>query len=182
MFDNTERILIIGGNSKNVGKTLLICNILNKYANDNSIIVIKFKKENINTFYISEEKALTCNTNTYKYLKHGAFKSYLVKYNKSSIREAIDTISAEIDNTTPIIIESNSIISQIENINNVVALISDDVESKASTSILLSKSNLIINVTPFFTNFVKLSNLLKKATDKIILNNNKWSIINDNIH
>ncbi len=175
MFSNPERILIVGGNSKNVGKTTFICSILDKYANQNQIIVIKFQKSNQKTFSIYEEKTLsTYNTNTYKYLLHKAYKSYLIKYNPQFLKNAINDITLKIDNNSPIIIESNSILNQLNNINNVVAIISNNTNTKPSTSILTSKSILIINVTPFFANFVELSAFLKKEASKIILTDNKW--------
>lgn len=111
-----SRFVIIAGTARNVGKTTLVCQLIESFS-DRNIIALKFitlKKngfnhshhQDVDTFRLTEEKALDSEKDTVKMLKSGAQRSFMLVSLEKSIPEALDAFLATIDDNDLIIVES----------------------------------------------------------------------------
>jgi len=120
-----NKMLMIGGASRNVGKTTLIMDIINEFSKNNNIVAIKIKTiyEGDNFFHgkdrsplgenekfrIIEEKDINSGEDTAKMLKSGAKRVFKIKVKSQFISEAFSEIYKIIDRNSFLICESNSL-------------------------------------------------------------------------
>lgn len=165
-MQTTSKFLIIGGATRNVGKTTLTCKIIDNFSKNNNIIGVKIKtinendsffhgrdnnplKENEN-YRIAEEKISGSGSDGERMLVAGAKKVFKIKarynYLKTAFEELIESI--KIDNYS-FVCESNSI---VEHINSKIYFL------------IISKNNIEIKPS---------AKRNKKYADRIIFTNGK---------
>jgi len=118
-------MLMIGGASRNVGKTSLTSEIIRKISLEHSIVGIKIKTlyDGDNFFHGKDRSPLTENENfriteetsqegaedTSKMLQAGAKRVFKIKVKSQFIEEALETLKAKISETDLFVCESNSL-------------------------------------------------------------------------
>ena len=122
-------ILLIGGATRNVGKTTLTCRIIEKFSSNNNIIALKIKTlyegdsffhgkdrkplhEN-EKFRITEEKDKSGDEDTSKMLRAGAKKVFKIKVKSQFINQAFAEINNRVGEGKAIICESNSLRKEV---------------------------------------------------------------------
>lgn len=119
------KILMIGGATRNVGKTSFIYQIIKNLSEKNIIVAIKIKTiyENDNFFHgkdinplkenekyrITKENDISGNEDTSKMLNAGAYKVFKIKTKNKFILEALSELNTLISDDNFIICESNSL-------------------------------------------------------------------------
>jgi molybdopterin-guanine dinucleotide biosynthesis protein len=118
-------IVIIGGHTRNIGKTSVVCALIAAMPRRNwtAIKITQFGHgvcsangepcacETANhTLAISEERDATTGTDSSRYLAAGAVRSFWVRTRQGQLAEAMPRIHAEIARAGNIIIESNSVL------------------------------------------------------------------------
>jgi hypothetical protein len=120
-------IMVIGGQSSDVGKTSVVCGLISAMPERcwTAIKITQCKHTNSSsepcdcelagrTVAISEERDAASGTDTARYLAAGAARSLWVRTLPGHLGEAMPSIRAEIAGSTNIIIESNSILHYLE--------------------------------------------------------------------
>ncbi len=122
-------MLMIGGATRNVGKTHLSINIIKKFSDKYNIVGLKVKtiRDNDSFFHgkdknplkddkyrIIEEKDTLSDEDSSKMLKAGAKKVFRIKVKNQYICEAYEKFKNIISDYDMIICESNSLRSEIE--------------------------------------------------------------------
>ncbi len=116
---------MVGGTSRNVGKTSFTCKIIKKFSVDYKLIGLKIKtiytgdnffhgKERtplkINEEYrITEEKSVEGNEDTSRMLKAGADRVFRIKVKNEYIEKAFEKLISEIGKECFFVCESNSL-------------------------------------------------------------------------
>jgi hypothetical protein len=123
MQQRVHALLMIGGASRNVGKTTLTCNIIRHFSKSHAIVGLKIKtiyegdqffhgkdrnplKEN---YRLIEEFEINGDEDTSKMLKAGAKRAFKLKVNNLNLHEAFIYFLEHIDKNSLIICESNSL-------------------------------------------------------------------------
>jgi len=123
-----NKILLIGGATRNVGKTTFTCSIIKNMSKQHNIIGLKIKTiyEDDNFFHgkdrnplkgnyiIIEEHDKTGNEDSMKMLKAGAKKVFRIKAKNNYLKDAFNEFLKQISNNNFIICESNSLRSVVE--------------------------------------------------------------------
>lgn len=118
-----EGLLLVGGSSRHVGKTTLICDIIKNFSKSVPIIAIKIKTlhENdqryhgkdmfpwIEDYKLFEEFDPGNNTDSSNMLRAGALRSFKLKVNALKLEEAFKSFLNLFNSRVLIICESNSI-------------------------------------------------------------------------
>lgn len=121
-------LLIIGGASRNVGKTTFTCKVIRRFASDYPIIGLKIKtvydgdsffhgKDNnplTSEFRLIEEFSKESDEDTGKMLKAGAKRVFKLKVKSESIHKAFNELKNQLLENILIICESNSLRKVIE--------------------------------------------------------------------
>jgi len=117
-------IVVIGGNSRNIGKTSAVCALISALRERHwtAIKITQFDDEAgsthgkshdeaaHNTAGIFEEHDASANTDSSRYLAAGAVRSLWVRTHQGQLAEAMPAIRAEIARAENVIIESNSVL------------------------------------------------------------------------
>ncbi len=120
-------LIIIGGSSRNVGKTTLAIKLIEKYAPFVSIIGLKVtsirpgeeaqhgghQKLDLLNFSIIEETITNSSKDTARMLTAGADKVYYIQTPDSKIKEAVDIFLATKNTGCPIVCESRNLRSAV---------------------------------------------------------------------
>lgn len=120
-------LIIIGGSSRNVGKTTLVLRLIQKYAKTAAITGLKvtsmrpgeekFHGSHYNLkpeeFTIVEETNIYSNKDTSRMLEAGAKKVYYIETPDSLIKEAMESFMLMHPDGNPIVCESRSLRSAI---------------------------------------------------------------------
>lgn len=119
-----KKLLIIGGASRNVGKTALASRIINKFSNEVSIIALKIKTirkgdnffhgKDINPLKENEpyritEETYTGNEDTQRMLTAGANRIFKIKVRQEYLSESFNYFKTKLNSDDFIICESNSL-------------------------------------------------------------------------
>jgi len=121
--ERREGLLLIGGASRNVGKTTLICKIIEHFSKNHSVVGLKIKsiydgdsyfhgkesKKFFDKYLLTEESESESNDDTHKMLKAGAHKAFLLRTKSEFLSEAFLYFVTKINDKDLIICESNSL-------------------------------------------------------------------------
>jgi hypothetical protein len=116
-------LLLIGGASRNVGKTTLIARIIGHFSKNNSIIGLKIKtisdsdtyfhgkdaKKYFEKYLLEEGNQAEVNDDTGKMILSGAKRSFLLRTKSEYLAEAFQFFLSQIDESELIVCESNSL-------------------------------------------------------------------------
>ena len=124
------QLLVIGGATRNVGKTTLTCRIIEKFSKQNKIIGVKIKTiyENDNFFHgkdkkplkknenfrICEEKITNLSSDGEKMLKAGAERVFKIKTKNNWLKSAFVELQKIASKDYCFICESNSLVEVIK--------------------------------------------------------------------
>ena len=154
-----NNLLIIGGASRNVGKTMLTSRIIQKFSNEVPIIAIKIKTisegdsffhgkdrnplTDSEKFRISEETQ-TGNEDTNRMLSAGAHRVFKIKTRKEYLSEAFSQFKKVLTTDDFIICESNSLRYFIKPALFLFIKMKNSEEMKPSASDLIKYADIII--------------------------------------
>jgi hypothetical protein len=115
---NKPNFLITSGTGQNVGKTTLVCQLIEKYK-DLGIVAVKItphfhdsgcrKLYGTNDYTISLEENVTSPKDTSKMLASGANCVYYIQSADKFIPEVLDYLMSKIPNDIPVICESGAL-------------------------------------------------------------------------
>jgi hypothetical protein len=125
---NIPNMIMIGGNSRNAGKTSIACSIINKLSATHQVIGLKVtsirpgdegrhgnhKEEVTSGFSIFEEHDSELRKDTSKMLKAGATRVYYLRVEDTFIEEAILHFFSSYINNELVVCESRSLRNIIE--------------------------------------------------------------------
>lgn len=104
---NCHNILLIAGTGRNVGKTLLACEIINHFSKKTAVIGVKISSHqhpigpgqkiiaNTNHFQVIEESLIT-NKDSSRMVQAGAFKAFYIQSGHNNLEGAFQTIEPEL--------------------------------------------------------------------------------------
>ena len=118
-----KNILLIGGATRNVGKTAFTCSVIENLSKKHELIALKIKtiykgdnffhgkdRNPLNGNYrIIEEKNTSGNEDTERMLKSGAKRVFRIKSKSEFLHEAIQDFFTRISDKNLVICESNSL-------------------------------------------------------------------------
>ncbi len=111
-------ILIVSGEGRNVGKTILACNIISKFSRDYKIIGLKltpYIHENVGNaevvivnedFVLYEETENYTRKDSSRMLAAGAHKAYLLQVSDEKLRKGFETFMSLIETDDLVVCES----------------------------------------------------------------------------
>lgn len=117
-------ILSIMGEGRDVGKTLLACNIISKFGREHNIVGLKISPHKHNDTgnaavvfqngdtILREETDPRSQKDTGRMLKAGAVKAYLLQTGDSALQEAMESFFSVVGRNTLIVCESGKLSSQ----------------------------------------------------------------------
>jgi molybdopterin-guanine dinucleotide biosynthesis protein len=151
-------LVVVGGHTRNIGKTTLAAQIIAAFAN-HAWTAMKITQYGHNvcsangeacdcatadhSIAISEERNATSGTDTARMLAAGAHRVLWVRTRQGELAEAIPRIRKEIDSTDNVLIESNSILRFIKPDIYVAVLDPAVADFKASASRYLDRADAI---------------------------------------
>lgn len=115
-------VIVIGGQSRNIGKTSIICALISALRQEQwTAIKITHhahfpdtSQTSKDSIAITEEHDPTTPTDSSRYLAAGAVRSFLIQVTRERLSQAIPQIHREIASSQNVIIESNSILDHLE--------------------------------------------------------------------
>ena len=119
-------IIVIGGQSRNVGKTSVVCGLISAMP-ERRWTAIKITQCKHDAPYgepcdcelagqsmaVSEERDLATGTDSSRYLAAGAVRSLWIRVRAGCLGEAMPRIRAEIESAVNVILESNSVLEYL---------------------------------------------------------------------
>ncbi len=155
-----KNLLIVGGATRNVGKTTFVINIIKKFNKDCKLISLKIKtiypddtffhgkdenplKEN-EKYRIREISITDENKDAERMLKAGAYKVFYIKSEINFLDRAFNEFMKMIDNDNLIICESNSLRFIIKPEIYLFLKMNNTVEMKPSAEKLISFADKVI--------------------------------------
>ena len=173
-----ENILVIAGSSRNVGKTTLVCKLI-ETERKKDIYAVKITPHfhsitpglieiaKSNNWIIFEETNANTSKDTSRYLKAGAQKSYLLQVLDGELVTAFNQLLKKLPKLNPIIIESAAL-------NEIIKPgMSLFISSEQNKSNLKSKNSNVESDLAFTFNGEKFN----PSPQKISFNKKKWILI-----
>jgi hypothetical protein len=110
-------IVVVGGHSRNVGKTTMMCRIIEALP-ELGWTAVKISPHRHGaggaTFFTLEEELAPADSDTGRYLAAGAKRSLWLRAQRGRLNEAMPALWGMIDTQYPVIIESNSILTCLQ--------------------------------------------------------------------
>lgn len=110
-------IVVIGGHSRNVGKTTMLCRIIEALP-ELGWTAVKISPHrhgtSAATFFTLDEEKLPGESDTGRYLAAGAKRSLWLRAQRGRLADALPALWGMIDTRRPVIIESNSILACLQ--------------------------------------------------------------------
>jgi hypothetical protein len=118
-------IVVIGGHTRNIGKTSVVCRLISAFPDDRwtAMKITQFGhgvcsangepcdcETGDHTIAISEERDATSGTDSSRYLAAGAVRSLWVRTRQGQLAEAMPRVRAEIGRAENVVLESNSVL------------------------------------------------------------------------
>jgi len=121
-------LILVGGAKRNVGKTTMVCKIIEHFTKTESIVGLKFKtiyegdsyfhgKESnqlFSRYLLTEEFDFDSVEDTGKMLSAGAQRAFLLRSKSEYLSEAFSFFLSKLQNTDLIVCESNSLRKIVE--------------------------------------------------------------------
>lgn len=176
-----SNILLIGGATRNVGKTTFTCSVIEKNSAKYTIIALKIKtiyegddffhgknrNPLIGNYRIIEEKNAGEQEDTERMLKAGANRVFRIKTKSNFLKEAFEDFYAQLAENSFIVCESNSLRNVLKPSIFILIKHKNSEEIKPSAKKLAPLADKIIYTDGIEHDF---------NAKKIIISNNKWII------
>ncbi|MCF8373668.1 MAG: hypothetical protein K9H64_18755 [Bacteroidales bacterium] len=147
---NKPHILLIGGTGRNVGKTTLVCDIINHFSREHKIVGLKitnhFHSDQSNSFNLFEEINPEGTKDSSRMLKAGASKVFYIESEAENLASVFDDFSEEIEPGQIIVCESNGLSELVK--PGVYLLVDRDenIEKKPSVQKALQKVDAVVEM------------------------------------
>lgn len=151
----TPHILLIAGTGQNVGKTTLVCQLINKHA-PLGIVAIKISPHfhtlsprdqiiiNHPNFTIIQEQHTSSGKDSSRMLLSGAKRVFYVQVKDNYLQEAFYKVSELIPPETPVICESGGLINIVKPGVFIMVRSKDPTSIKSNTQQLLKQAHAIV--------------------------------------
>jgi len=111
-------IVVVGGQSRNVGKTSLVANLI-KAVPERRWTAVKITPDEHDlprgaSYQISEEKDAAGDHDTARYLRAGARRALLLSFRPGCLADAMPELRRELGRADDVILESNSVMEFLE--------------------------------------------------------------------
>ncbi len=168
-------VILISGSGRNVGKTSLICKIIEKYAETETLISIKISPHfhpltdrlillrDTQNCKIAIETDQTGNKDTAKFLKSGVMESFFIQSNDDEVLEAFTNVVSKYSNSHLFIVESGALKKFVR--PGLSIFVADDSSQKQYKS--YPDIDVALNENDDFAEFTK----------KISIKNNTWNLL-----
>jgi molybdopterin-guanine dinucleotide biosynthesis protein len=150
-------IVVIGGHSRNIGKTSVVCALISAMPDRRwAAVKITQCKHDVasgetcdcefgeGSVAVSEEHDATGGTDSSRYLAAGAVRSFWVRTRRGQLAEAMPHILAEINQAENVILESNSVLGFLEPDVYASVLDPEVVDFKASALTYLERADAVL--------------------------------------
>jgi len=111
-------IVIVGGHSRNIGKTSVVCRLVEAFAEYRwtAIKVSQHEHPEVGEGVpaVLEERDPASDSDSSRYLSAGAVRSLWVRTSEGQLAEAVASIRFEIATSQNVVIESNSVLSLVK--------------------------------------------------------------------
>ncbi len=170
-------IINVSGNSRNVGKTALICNMIERFSKSESIVAIKFSPhfhsltkglillKDTPDCKIALETDANSNKDTSKFLQAGASESFLVQCTDSETLIAFHHILFKYHKNQQFIIESKSLNNHIK--VGISIYVTNELDRQSQDS-NFSKNKIYLNAADNFSEFTGNMTIKEKSKELLI--------------
>jgi len=174
-----SNLLLIGGTGRNVGKTALACQLIEKFSKSELVCSIKISPhfhslstdceivEQNENYIITIEKDFLSNKDSARMLQAGAHKVFYIQTFDNFLQEAFLKVVSQIGKNNLIICESGGLINQIKPALFVACASPNKNEHKPVSTIFQNLCDLWL----VFEN-----NLVDENWERITIDNKKWII------
>jgi len=100
-------MLLLGSESKNAGRTVFACAVIERFARRHTIVAVKVTPEEHQGYTISEETEPGTEKDTQRLLQAGATRAYWLRTSPESLGEGIARLLSKIDKGALIVAESS---------------------------------------------------------------------------
>lgn len=119
-------MLLVAGQSQNVGKTLLASQVMNHFSRNADILYLKvsphFHKsvgqtiliKKTDSFELHEDRQTNLNKDTCRMLKAGASKSFLLMADENGLADGLNIFVKQNINSLPVVCESGGLINLVK--------------------------------------------------------------------
>lgn len=180
-MDRRKGLLLVGGAKRNVGKTTLVCKIINHFSKVENIVGLKLKTiydgdtyfhgKDIKSFFskyqLIEELELESIEDTGKMLRSGAKRAFLLRSKSDCLLEAFSFFLSKLNEKDLIICESNSLRKFVEPDLYLFIKSKENLEMKPSAAELEKLASLIIYTDGIKHNF---------ELNQLKIENHEWII------
>jgi len=147
-------VIVVGGQTKHVGKTTLICNIIaafpalrwtavkissHQHATENCVVL----KERAG-WRILQQNRTADHSDTARFLESGADRALLLQTENYSLKEACSWLASEISPATVVIVESASAAEFLRHDLLLLVLSADQTDFKTSAEELLARADVFV--------------------------------------
>lgn len=153
------KMIMVGSNAKNVGKTWLCTYLIEKFSKDFKVIAIKaktlkddFSMPHFNTkiidkngFDIYEEFEVSDRKDTTKMRLVGAKKAFFIQSKPEKLEIAISHLLEEIENADFVVCESNNLIDYIKPSLFLMCTTKNPAKQKKNSENLKLKADFVLN-------------------------------------
>lgn len=169
-------LILISGNGRNVGKTSLICKIIEKFKDTEALISVKvsphfhalteklilLKDENNSKIAIETDK--NSNKDTSKFLKAGVLESVYIQSNDDEVLEAFTHVILKYPKNYLFIVESGALKKFVKPGLSIFVVNNDNSQKEYK---LYTDIDITLNEKDDFAEFTK----------KISITNNTWNLL-----
>lgn len=145
-------IVVIGGQSKDVGKTSVVCALMAAMP-ERRWTAIKVSRHDAGSAHgerdeqavaVAEEHDSTANTDSSRYLAAGAARSLWVRTGAAPMADAVPRILAAMDGAENVILESNSVVGRLQPDLYAIVVNPAVADFKASATLYLDRADAIL--------------------------------------
>lgn len=156
-------ILVIGGHTRNIGKTSVVAGIIAALPEYNwtAFKITQFGhgicsangepcdcETDAHTIAVTEERNRTSNTDSARYLQAGAIRSFWVRTRQGQLAEAMPRVRKELAGCENAIFESNSIIRFLQPDLYLTVLDVSVADFKPSAQYFLDRADAVLLISP----------------------------------
>ena len=152
MFRQTPRIIVIGGQCRGVGKTVLAADLIRTFPECDwlAVKITQHHAENDDSTGCRAESQRTGDTDTSRYLAAGAARSFLLQANRAHFGEAMTELRPLMEGSENVIIESNAVLEFIPAALAIFVLDPRRGDFKTSARRLLGAADAFVMRSPLF--------------------------------
>ena len=165
---SNPNLLLIGGTGRNVGKTTLVCKIIEEFSKHYPIVGLKitnhFHLGKTETYNLTEEKDPSSPKDSSRMLRAGAHQVFYIESDAENLQDAFEDLLTQINPNHFIVCESNGL-SEIVNPGVYLMVHKEGQEIKPSAQKAMTKANSILKMD---------DDSFERVFEQLKIANGKW--------